>query len=106
MTTKKKHPTTPLTPPRCDWKRCMNDAQMFPIIVVPAPKWATNKKAKIEMEMALNVCPKHAVEDINLFMDDAGFEQLVHGLGVRKLPRPNRKSIYVIFRALEDRQVA
>lgn len=91
--------------PRCDWKRCVNDAQMFPIIVVPAPGWSNNPKAKIEMEMDLNVCPIHAVEDINVFMDDVGWEQLVHGFGARKMALPDRKKVYVIFKALEDRQV-
>lgn len=106
MTTQKKTAIQEELHPRCDWKRCMNDAQMFPIIVVPAPKWSHNPKAKIEMEMDLNVCPKHAVEDIDVFMDDIGWQQLVHSFGMRRLPSPNRKTIYVIFRALEDRQVA
>lgn len=91
--------------PKCDWRYCRNQAEVFPILVVPAPKWAQNKEAKIEMEMDLNICQVHAVEDINLFMDDRGYEQIVHALGVRRLAKPERATIYVIFRALEDRKV-
>jgi hypothetical protein len=91
--------------PKCDWKFCRNPGELFPIIVIPPPKWVANKDAKIEMEMDLYVCQKHAVEDINLFMDDIGWEQVLHALGVRRLARPDRKTIYVIFRPLEDRKV-
>lgn len=105
MTTKQKTTKAMSSMPRCDKKRCMNQAELFPVIVIPAPKWAQNPKAKIEMEMGLNVCRLHAVKDINLFMDDAGYEQVVHALGVRRLAKPDRKTIYVIFKPLEDRKV-
>lgn len=106
MTTNKKPPTTRLPHPRCDRKRCMEVAQMFPIIIIPSPKWSNNSKAKIKMEMDLNLCPRHAVEDISIFLPDQQWAELVHNFGVRKMALPERDSIYVIFRALEDRQVA
>lgn len=105
MATKKTTKPAPYKPPRCDRKRCFKPAELFPILVVPAPKWAENPKAKIEMEMDLNVCQKHAIDDIGQFMDDQGYEFIVHAMGVRRLPKPERKTIYVIFRALEDRRV-
>ncbi len=104
MTTNKKTTKPKSTYPRCDRKRCMNDAQMFPIMVIPAPKWSHNPKAKIEMELALNVCPQHAVEDIDLFMDDNGWAQLQQNFEARRMVLPKRKDIKVIFKALEDRK--
>lgn len=105
MSTKQKTKKAASSMPRCDKKRCFNDAELFPVIVIPAPSWAHNPKAKIEMEMDLNVCQQHAIEDINLFMDDAGYEQIVHALGVRRLAKPDRGTIYVKFKPLEDRKV-
>jgi hypothetical protein len=105
MVTNKKRTKASSSMPRCDKRRCLSPAELFPVIVIPAPKWAQNKEARIEMEMDLNVCSKHAIEDINLFIDDAGYEQVVHALGVRRLAKPDRKTIYVIFKPLEDRKV-
>lgn len=91
--------------PRCDRKRCMIEASLFPVIVIPSPKWSNNPKAKIEMEMDLNVCQKHAVEDINIFMDDNGYHQVCQALATRRLAIPERRTITVTFKPLEDRKV-
>lgn len=90
--------------PRCDRKRCMNDAQMFPILVIPAPKWSANPKAKIEMELGVNVCQKHAVEDPNEFVDEAGWKQIKENFQARRMTLPERNRVTVIFKALEDRK--
>jgi hypothetical protein len=92
--------------PRCDRKRCLQNAQLFPILVIPAPAWSRTPKAKIEMELGMNVCPKHAIEDVRVFMDDAGWHQLQHNFAARHLFLPQRERITVIFKALEDRKYA
>jgi hypothetical protein len=90
--------------PKCDWRYCRNNGTLFPILLMPAPKWAEQKD--IEMEMSLNVCVVHADENkLDLFLDDRGWFQVQQALALRKLAIPDRSQVRLIFKALEDRKI-
>lgn len=106
MSTNNKPDKAPTIYPKCDWKYCRKPGTLFPIIVLPMPKWSQHKKAKIEMEQDLNVCTDHAqAERIEWFLDDDNWTQLCNALAIRRLPIPDRRSVSIIFRVLEDRKV-
>ncbi len=104
MTTNKKPIKKKKLAARCDRKRCMFDATVFPILIIPAPKWSHNPKAKIEMELGVNVCTRHAIEDVDVFIDKEGWKQLTENFAARRMVTPDRKQVTIEFRALEDRQ--
>ncbi len=98
--------TEVLLPPRCDRKRCLNNAELFPIMVMPAPKWSHNPKAKMQMELSMNVCPKHAIDDVDQFVDDTGWQQIRDNFASRRMVIPDRKLVNIVFCPLKERRFA
>ncbi len=98
---------TPLYP-KCDKKYCRQSGTLFPIIQWPLPDWTFNgqKKKRADMEIQLNVCPTHAVDDHSLYIDDEAWHKLTNALSIRRQPVPKRDELKVIYKPLEDRRYA
>jgi len=84
----------------CSKKGCTHAASLYPVLTFLPQGFPHAERAQMGMELPL--CEEHALPEVDLYMNDAGFDQLCAIMNSKGIRAPDRESIEVEFRKIPD----